>query len=421
MNYIIGIGANIGFTLESIHIATRSIDKLENTRIIDKASLYSSKALLKNGAPKEWDIIYLNTAIKIQTSLEPLELLKELKNIEQIIGRDLNAIIWSPRLIDLDILACNDMILNTDKLTIPHKELLKRSFALAPLLELEGNWSHPKLKNMDLNKKLNKLEPITKLKQTLSNNMIMGIVNLSEQSFSDGTFDDNQRKSNLFELIENGVEIIDIGAESTKPNAKAASIEVEIQRLDDFLTYIKQNIHKLNFRPLISIDTRKLEIMQNILAKHSDIIWMINDVECNDIEKKARLIAKYNKKYVITHNLGILDRSEYLDKENAIDEICSFINDKRDILVKNGVNENNIYFDVGFGFGKKTDTALHLLKNIKTIKNQLGLKTLVGHSRKASILGLDKSSNIVELDNATRELSKILQIQNIEIIRIHRI
>jgi 2-amino-4-hydroxy-6-hydroxymethyldihydropteridine diphosphokinase/dihydropteroate synthase len=161
--------------------------------------------------------------------------------------------------------------------------------------------------------------------------------------------------------------------------------------------------------------------MQNILDKHSDIIWMINDVECNDIKQKAKLIAKYNKKYVITHNLGIIDRNEYLDKENAIGEICSFIKAKRDVLVKNGVNQNNIYFDVGFGFGKKAETAIYLLDNIEIIKNQLGLKTLVGHSRKASVLGLDKNSSISKLDNATKELSKKLQYQNIEIIRIHRI
>ena len=421
MVYIIGIGANIGFTLDNIHIAINLISKLENTLIVSKASLYSSKALLKENSPKEWDIIYLNTAIKIQTNLEPFEFLKELKNIEKSIGRDLNAPIWSQRLIDLDILSAENLFIDTDKLTIPHKELLNRNFALAPLLELVGNWTHPKIKSLDLNKKLSELEPITRLKQTLSNTMRMGIVNLSEQSFSDGNFDDTQRKSNLFELIENGAEIIDIGAESTKPNAKAATSKIETQRLDSFLTYIKQNIHKLDFRPLISIDTRKLEVMQNILDKHSDIIWMINDVECNDIKQKAKLIAKYNKKYVITHNLGIIDRNEYLDKENAIGEICSFIKAKRDVLVKNGVNQNNIYFDVGFGFGKKAETAIYLLDNIEIIKNQLGLKTLVGHSRKASVLGLDKNSSISKLDNATKELSKKLQYQNIEIIRIHRI
>ena len=419
--YTIGIGANIGFTLENIHTAIALIDKLDNTSIINKASLYSSKALLKDNAPTEWDITYLNTAIQLQTNLKPYELLKELKNIEQQIGRDLNAPIWSPRLIDLDILVCDDLLLNDEQLAIPHKELLNRSFALAPLLELDNNWIHPTATNLDLHKRLRKLEPVTKLKQTLSNTMRMGIVNLSEQSFSDGDFDDIQRKSNLFELIKNGAEIIDIGAESTKPNAKAISVEIETQKLNDFLNYIKINSHKLDYRPLISIDTRKFKVMQNILAKHSDIIWMINDVECNDIKKKATLIAKYHKKYVITHNLGIIDRNEYLDKENALEEVCSYIEHKKNILINNGVPQQDIYFDIGLGFGKKAETAIYLLENIQILKDKLNLKTLVGHSRKASILGLDKSSSITTLDNATRKLSAKLQQQNIEIIRIHTV
>ena len=422
MNYIIGIGANIGFTLENIHKAISLISNLENTDIISKASLYSSQALLKDNAPKEWDIIYLNTAIKIQTNLEPLELLNKLKSIEQSIGRNLNTPIWSPRLIDLDILACDSLILESEKLTIPHKELLNRIFALAPLLELENNWIHPQLKESNLNKNLSDLSSIDKLKQTLSKTMRMGVVNLSDQSFSDGYLDDDQRKTNLFELIDAGAEIIDIGAESTKPNAKPISIDLEIQKLDNFLSYIKKNIHQLKFSPLISIDTRKFKVMRDILVKHNDIIWMINDVQCDEIEKKAKLIAKYNKKYVITHNLGIIDRSEYLDKENSIREICDFINAKKDTLIKNGVSKENIYFDVGFGFGKKADTAIYLLENIELIKNQLGLKTLVGHSRKASILNLDNvTSTLHDLDTATAKLSKKLQQQNIDIIRIHKI
>jgi len=419
--YTIGIGANIGFTLENIHTAIALIDKLDNTNIINKASLYSSKALLKDNAPAEWDITYLNTAIQLQTDLKPHELLKQLKSTELKIGRDLNAPIWSPRLIDLDILACDDLQLNDEQLTIPHKELLNRSFTLAPLLELDNNWIHPAAINLDLHKRLRKLEPVTKLKQTLSNTMRMGIVNLSEQSFSDGSFNDIQRKSNLFELIENGAEIIDIGAESTKPNAKAISVETETQKLDDFLSYIKNNSHKLDYRPLISIDTRKFEVMENILAKHSDIIWMINDVECNDIEKKAALIAKHHKKYVITHNLGIIDRNAYLDKEDAIEMVCTYIGKKKNILIDSGVSQQDVYFDIGLGFGKKAETAIHLLENIQVIKDKLNLRTLVGHSRKASILGLDKSSSITALDNATKELSAKLQQQNIEIIRIHKI
>ncbi|MED7818866.1 MULTISPECIES: dihydropteroate synthase [unclassified Francisella] len=421
MQYIIGIGTNIGFTIENIHLAIDALEALPNIRVIRKASLYSSKALLKEGAPKDWDIIFLNTAVKISTTLNPQELLIILKNIEKNIGRDLNAPIWSPRIIDLDILAAEDFILEADNLSIPHKELLNRNFALAPLLELSKNWHHPKKIDIDLSLRLKELDPIEKLKQSLSNTMRMGIVNLSDQSFSDGYFDNDKRKLNLEELIDNGAEIIDIGAESTKPDAKPISINEEFQRLDTFLEYIKSNLTNLKYKPLISIDTRKLEVMQQILEKHHDIIWMINDVECNNIEQKAKLIAKYNKKYVITHNLGIIDRNQYLDRDNAIDEICKYIEQKKNILLNYNLAKENIFFDVGFGFGKKTDTAKYLLENIIKIKERLNLKALIGHSRKPSVLGLTKDIDLNTLDKATRELSRKLEKLNIEIIRVHKI
>ncbi|AJI55645.1 2-amino-4-hydroxy-6-hydroxymethyldihydropteridine diphosphokinase [Francisella philomiragia] len=421
MQYIIGIGTNVGFTIENIHLALDALASYQNIRIIRKASLYSSKALLKENAPKEWDITFLNTAVKISTSLKPQDLLIVLKDIEAKIGRDLNAPIWSPRLIDLDILSVEDLVVDTAKLTIPHKELINRSFALAPLLELSKGWHHPKYVEWNLSLRLKELEPIEKLNQTLSNTMRMGIVNLSDQSFSDGGFNDTQRKSNFIELINNGAEIIDIGAESTKPNATATSVDEEFNKLDEFLEYLKEQLNDLNYKPLVSIDTRRFEVMSKILEKHHDIIWMINDVECNDIDKKAQLIAKYKKKYVITHNLCITNRNQYLDKEDAIDKVCEFIQNKKQILLNHGVEQQNIYFDVGFGFGKKTDTAKYLLENIVNIKQKLNLKALVGHSRKPSVLGIPKDSNISTLDSATRELSRKLEKLNIDIIRVHKI
>ena len=421
MQYIIGIGTNIGFTIENIHLAIAALESQQNIRVIRKASLYSSKAVLKEHAPKEWDIRFLNTAVKISSLLKPDELLVILKDIETQIGRDLSAPIWSPRVIDLDILAAEDLILETDELTIPHKELINRNFALAPLLELSKGWHHPKYVEWDLNIRLKELGEVVKLKQTLASTMRMGIVNLSNQSFSDGDFGDNQRKSNLDELIKNGAEIIDIGAESTKSDAKPITIEEEFNKLDKFLEYLKSQLANLIYKPLVSIDTRKLAVMQQILSKHNDIIWMINDVECNDIEQKAQLIAKYNKKYVITHNLGITDRNQYLDKDNAINNVCEYIEQKKLVVLNHGVAKENIFFDVGFGFGKKSDTANYLLENIIKIKQRLDLKALVGHSRKPSVLGLAKDSNLATLDRATRELSRKLEKLAIEIIRVHKI
>ncbi|MDE4942716.1 dihydropteroate synthase, partial [Francisella tularensis] len=81
------------------------------------------------------------------------------------------------------------------------------------------------------------------------------------------------------------------------------------------------------------------------------------DVDCTTFAQKAQLIAKSNHKYFISHNLGITDRNQYLDTENAIDNVCDYIEQKKQILLKHGIAHQNIYFDIGFGFGKKSDTA----------------------------------------------------------------
>ncbi|MDE5014918.1 dihydropteroate synthase, partial [Francisella tularensis subsp. holarctica] len=75
----------------------------------------------------------------------------------------------------------------------------------------------------------------------------------------------------------------------------------EFNKLDEFQEYFKSQLANIIYKQLVSIDTRKLEVMQKILAKHHDIICMINDVECNNIEQKEQLLAKYNTKYFIIH------------------------------------------------------------------------------------------------------------------------
>lgn len=421
MNYIIGIGTNIGFTLENIHTAINLLDIHKDIKVLKKAALYSSDALLKKNSPKEWNIKFLNTAVKIKSSLAPQQLFNVLKKIEKNMGRDFTAPAWSPRVIDLDILASDDLLLETDNLSIPHKELINRNFALAPLLDLDKSWYHPNYAEFNAKSRLKELGHIDKINQTLSNTMRMGIVNISDQSFTDGHFDDIQRKTNLQQLVSAGAEIIDIGAESTNPTATPISTEEEFHKLDTFLAQIRPQLSTLKYRPLISIDTRKFDVMKKILEKYNNIVWMINDVECNDIAQKAELIAKYNKKYVITHNLGITARDTYLEKEDAVEEVCSFIESKKQTLISKGVDNQNIYFDVGFGFSKKSDVAIHLLDKIDSVQKKLKLKSLVGHSRKSSILGIPRTSSIDELDQATTKLSMQLEKKKINIIRVHKV
>ncbi len=138
---ILGLGSNVGDRLSYLLQAITIIK--ENNVILDKTSpIYESEAVLKDDAPEEWNIPYLNMAISAKTKLTPEELLKLIKNIEQGIGRKYRGL-WAPREIDIDILAYGDMCINSNSLIIPHQHLCQRPFALLPFADIKPNWRYP--------------------------------------------------------------------------------------------------------------------------------------------------------------------------------------------------------------------------------------------------------------------------------------
>jgi 2-amino-4-hydroxy-6-hydroxymethyldihydropteridine diphosphokinase len=133
----IGVGSNLGNKKENYLEALARISKLPKTRIIKESSLYESQPL---GDSKEW---YVNGVIEIETELKPELLLKKFKNIERAMGRKKVRKRWRARIIDLDILLCDSLILNKKNLKIPHPEMHQRKFVLIPLSELAPQVIHP--------------------------------------------------------------------------------------------------------------------------------------------------------------------------------------------------------------------------------------------------------------------------------------
>ena len=120
--------------------AIREISKNASIKIISKSSFYQTSPI--GPIEQEW---FINSAIKINTSLTPIKLLTNLLNIESAMGR-VRKEKWGPRLIDLDLLFYDNQILNEKKITIPHPEISKRNFVLIPLCEIAENLNHPTLK-----------------------------------------------------------------------------------------------------------------------------------------------------------------------------------------------------------------------------------------------------------------------------------
>ena len=135
----IGVGSNLGKKKENYLEALVRIAKIPKTRIIKESSLYESQPL---GDSKEW---YVNGVIEIETELKPELLLKKCKNIERAMGRKKVRKRWGARIIDLDILLYNSLIMNKKSLKIPHPEMHQRKFALIPLSELAPQVVHPVL------------------------------------------------------------------------------------------------------------------------------------------------------------------------------------------------------------------------------------------------------------------------------------
>ena len=141
MEYVIGIGSNLGDKFLNIENALKLLSK--HLKILKTSSIYESKALLEVDAPKEWDKDFFNLTILVDFSNNPFQLFKVLKSIEMEMGRGQSKPRFSPRIIDLDILIAKNLTLQKEELQIPHKELLNRKFALIPASEIAPSFIHP--------------------------------------------------------------------------------------------------------------------------------------------------------------------------------------------------------------------------------------------------------------------------------------
>jgi 2-amino-4-hydroxy-6-hydroxymethyldihydropteridine diphosphokinase len=135
----IGVGSNLGDKVHQCEESLREILKVDQHRLLARSSFYKTRPL--GFLDQDW---FANGAIKIETFLEPLELLRSLKEIELRLGRR-ESFRWGPRAIDLDILFFDDETIRTPELTIPHPRLEERQFVLVPLVEIDRHLVHPVL------------------------------------------------------------------------------------------------------------------------------------------------------------------------------------------------------------------------------------------------------------------------------------
>jgi len=136
----IGLGSNIGDKVANLKKAIEELGKIQGNKVLAVSSFYKTEPV--GGVEQDW---FVNAAAKVETGLAPKSLLKALLDIEKNLGR-VRDIKWGPRIIDLDILLYDDLIIAEEGLIIPHPYLYERGFVLVPLAEIAAEVMHPELK-----------------------------------------------------------------------------------------------------------------------------------------------------------------------------------------------------------------------------------------------------------------------------------
>jgi dihydropteroate synthase len=241
---------------------------------------------------------------------------------------------------------------------------------------------------------------------------IMGVLNLTPDSFSDGgKF--NKKKvgaKHALDLFNFGADIIDVGGESTRPGSKPVSEKEEWRRIEKFIRIMGKKI------PL-SLDTRKAGIMNKGIKLG---IKLINDVSGLSYDSKTIDVLKKNRSpFVIQHSQGTPENMQNNPKyDDELLDIYDFFEAKIKFLRSKGIKHNNIIVDPGIGFGKNLKHNMNLIRSV-SIFHTLGFPILLGLSRKKFIKDLSGKNDTRERLGGTIASSIYSMMQGVQILRIH--
>ncbi len=242
---------------------------------------------------------------------------------------------------------------------------------------------------------------------------IMGILNLTPDSFSDGGKFNNKIKSlkHITEMILSGANIIDVGGESTRPGSKTVNPETEWRRVKFVIEKFKKKYKKT----CLSIDTRKSDLMIKSIKNGVDLI---NDVSGFNYDQNAlSKLKKYNIAKVFHHMKGTPNTMQKNPKyKNVLLDIYDFFEKKINI----NLNDKKIILDPGIGFGKNLKHNLTLISNI-SLFHSLGFPILVGTSRKRFINQISGTYDSRDRTGGTIASVLFLLCQGVQIFRVHNV
>mmetsp|Transcript_20856 Transcript_20856/g.45136 ORF Transcript_20856/g.45136 Transcript_20856/m.45136 type:complete len:540 (+) Transcript_20856:159-1778(+) len=401
----IALGSNMGDRASAILEALHELKALGT--VACTSHLYETAPMYHADQPS-----FLNAVCKFETVLPPLQLLDGLQAIEGRVGRR-TSFRNGPRLIDLDLLLHGAHCLASERLTIPHERIAERAFVLKPLCDLLGPHEllpgllqspHtllallPEADRSEVRRVLPvrnvarnetavlPLEPPHGEAHTRQQSMvmIMGILNVTPDSFSDGGAFDNSVEVAVQQALlleQQGATIIDIGGESTRPGASAVSVEEELRRTVPVIRAIRA----AGSRCLISIDTRKAAVATEAIAAGADIV---NDVSAGTHDAAMLpAVGALGVPFVAMHMRGDPSSMQALAQYHSGDvvgEVAAELSAQLRQLDLHLPRWLQIV-DPGIGFAKGHKQNVELLRpaNLRRLKQLLGNRPLlVGLSRK---------------------------------------
>ena len=256
-----------------------------------------------------------------------------------------------------------------------------------------------------LGKKIqNFLEPQTRKTK------LVGILNVTPDSFSDGGMflDKDSAEKHFMQMFEDGADMVDIGAESTRPHSTEVSAKEQIERLTSIIEFAE----KENLANKVSVDTRSSEVADFVL-NHG--VKIINDVSGFDYDlKMPQTVAKYQAGVIIQHSTSKTE--DYKTYDNIMETLFFSLKQKAELAKANGIN--NIIIDPGIGFGKDKEDNFIILDKIQELYG-LELPIMVGVSRK-SLLGVQADDNALK-DALSASISYPLMKKGVDYLRVHNV
>lgn len=405
----IALGGNMGDRVANIN---RALDMLEShcqCMVLDTSFLYETPPMYYTEQPA-----FLNAACKVATSLEPQALLEKLKEVEAELGR-MASFRNAPRPVDLDILFFNDLVTETETLTIPHPKIQEREFVLWPLCDIAKDLEHPKMyktcgqllsqllkvaaETEQGPEDINKVVPIqpNQLWKWKEKTYIMGILNTTPDSFSDGGnyIDVDKAVEAAERMKQDGADILDIGGMSTRPGADDTfPEEEEIRRVVPVIRKLRER----GFDLPISIDTFRASVAEAAIEAGATLI---NDISGG--ERDPRMLSVMAKTKVPVCVMHMRGDAKTMMKQTDYDDVVTEVGRQLHHLVQRalaaGVYRWNIILDPGLGFAKTAQHDVELLRRfgdlVKPDSVLEGFPSLVGPSRKKFIGSL---TNVPEAD-----------------------